>query len=424
MSFDLLPEEGAATMLRAARNPSLAPDPGIWGGFASGAASLTMRGLAATARSIDLLGAVGPIVEDRLSGGTQAQDAYFREHDETFNRAVDYWTPGPGEVGTAGRVVGGVLPMLAQAAVSPSLAVGSAELGTAEDLVRQGVDAHKAVGVGIAQGTGLGLGMYLPIFGNSLAVRALVAGAGANVAQGVITRAASRAILGDSPAAAQFDPWDSEALIVDSLMGIGFGTLAHLGAAPGEAAYREMAEGIRARLTETDRAAILAANQVRHLEDTTAPGRPLSDADRTAHALAMREAVDDLLNGRPAQVGQVLQEARFAADPARVAAAEEVRGALADEARAALVEGGGEAALQGDIRVPEGPEIARSAEGVDPVIAEARGRLAQGEVRLVGDDGQVRDLGAELDAATLETRTAQADAGVFRTAVACFLGEL
>jgi hypothetical protein len=335
VSFDLLPEESAATMLRAAQNPSLAPEPGVWGNFVPGAATLTMEGFAKAARGIDLMGAIGPIVEDRLTGGgTSETDKYFQEHDALYNRAVDYWTPAPGSVGTAGRVVGSLLPTLAQVAVSPALAINTAVMGAAEDLVREGIDASKAVKAGIVQGTGLGLGIYLPIFGNSFAMRALVAGAGSNVLQGIAARAASRKILEGTPAEKQFDPWDAESLVIDSLMGLGFGTMAHLGAKDAQTM-----QAVHDGMTETDRAAILTANQARHMEDTTAPGRPVTDLDRTLHAQAMRKAIDDVLNDRPAEVGQIVQDAHFAEDPARAAAQEELRAAVSTEAWKAVVDG-------------------------------------------------------------------------------------
>lgn len=480
MSFDLFPDESNATLLRAARNPSLEPVPGFWTGFLPGAASITMEGFAKTARAIDLLGAVGPMTVDALTGGTSEQDRYFKEHDDVFNRAVDYWTPAPGDVGTAGRVVGAIAPILAQVAVSPALAVGTAELGAAEDLVRQNIEARKAVGVGIVQGTGLGLGIYLPIFGTTLATRALVAGAGSNVAQGIVTRAASRKILEGTTAEKQFDPWDAESIVIDGLLGIGFGSLVHLGKAPGDAAYREMIESIRARMTESDKAAILVANQARHIEDTTAPGSPLTDVDRTLHAAAMRKAIDDVLNGRPADVEQILADTKFADDPNRVAAQAEVMRALEEEARAMLpptheieplprpAPKGEEAppvTRRADLgrylevsakapadRTPEEVAFLKTFEGAkpedfaapppkaaapkapagekatptDPVVTEALQRLEErGEPLLLTDEnGKTTDMREELDAATAARKQAEADAKVFEAAAQCYLGML
>jgi hypothetical protein len=331
MSFDLIPDEARPRCCARRSNPSLAPEPGVWGNFMPGAATLTMEGFAKAARGIDLMGAIGPIVEDRLTGGgTSEADKYFQEHDALFNSAVDYWTPKPGEVGTAGRVVGSLLPTLAQVAVSPALAINTAEMGTAEDLVRQGIDATRRSRPASCRAPGSVSGIYLPIFGNSLAMRALVAGAGSNVLQGIAARAASRKILEGTPAEKQFDPWDAESLVIDSLMGLGFGTMAHL-AAPAEGA-----KPVPSLLSDTDKAAILTANQARHMEDTTAPGRPVTDLDRTLHAQAMRKAIDDVLAGpsrrsRPDHAGHALRRG-----PAREAAERGATGGLGGGAPAVV----------------------------------------------------------------------------------------
>jgi hypothetical protein len=401
MSFDFFPYEVASEMQRAAQRPSLEPDPGIWTGFAPGAARLTMQGFAKTARAIDLAGAVGPIVTDALTGGTTQQDHYFREHDDVFNRAVDYWTPRPNEVGTAGRVVGSLLPIVADFAIAPGLAIASAGLGTAEDLAREGVPAGKAVGAGMVDATGLGLGAWLPIFGKTLSQR-LIYGAGANVGQGVAARAAQHAILDGEKAAERFNPWDGEAIVIDALMGGGFGTLTHL-AAKGEAARRQ--------LTATDRDAILVANQARHLEDTTAPGLPDTPADRTAHVKAMEHAIDDVLNDRPAEVGQVLQDARFLDDPARQAAQAEVRAAVDNEARSTM---------QDEL----GRDDAASTEPVAPTTRDdvrAYFEGNEGALKMVTEDGRVVDPLEEIDRARERVAQARSDSRAFQVAAECLL---
>jgi hypothetical protein len=113
-------------------------------------------------------------------------------------------------------------------------------------------------------------------------------------------------------------------------MGLGFGTLAHL-AAPAEGA-----KPVPSLLSDTDKAAILTANQARHMEDTTAPGRPVTDLDRTLHAQAMRKAIDDVLAGRPAEVGQIVQDTHFAEDPARSEEQQSVIQAVSREAADAV----------------------------------------------------------------------------------------
>lgn len=133
---------------------------------------------------------------------------------------------------------------------------------------------------------------------------------------------------------------------------LGFGAVAHFGAEPA---------GKKPPVLDPDqRAALLTANQVRHLEDTTAPGKPAAAADMDAHVAAMRKAVDDVLNGRAADVGQIVEGAKFEADPQRIAAQEEVRQAVAEEARQIIVE---EAARAARVEAAEQvPGFLRSAE--------------------------------------------------------------
>lgn len=312
MSFDLFPNEVAAQERRATLLGMSAPEPNFWTGF-SQAPSLIMQGYAKTARAIDLAGAVGPMAMDAWNGtGTSEQDAYFREHDLLYGSAVDYWTPSPGSVGTAAQIVGTLVPMLTTLPISPALPLLTAGLGTAEDLSKEaGVSAKQAVAAGIMQATGLGLGIYLPAaFGASLAAK-VATGAGVNVAQGMATKAGTAAVLQGTEAAKQFNPWDKEGIVIDALMGMGFGALAHLGKPAKE-------------LTPTDKAAILVANQARHLEDTTAPGIPKTPVDATAHVDAMKDSVARLAKDQTAEVGQIMQDTHFAPSDAKEAARVEV----------------------------------------------------------------------------------------------------
>lgn len=329
MSFDFFPDEGARALDRAAAMPSLQPEPGLW----SGGAQLIAQGAAKTVRFVDMVTAAPAIGYAQLTGNYEAIDKYFAGDESTLRgittRAVEYWTPNPGEVGTAGRIVGSIVPKLAEVIISPALAVGSEIFNQGEDLVRQGVDAKKALAVGVTQGTGLGLGIWAPIFGSTLATRALVAGAGVNVVQGIVTKAAAQKILEGDKAAEQYNPWELEGLAIDALMGIAFGGLAHLGARGREA---------REAMTQGDRDALLVAQQARHLEDTTIPGRPADAAALTAHVQAVEKAVDDLLTGRPVNVDQIVQDARFEPDAPRDALSIEIREAVVAQARQTVLD--------------------------------------------------------------------------------------
>lgn len=316
-------------------------DAGAFDNFFSGAGRYAMQGLAKTGRAIDLLGAVGPIIEDKITGGTEAQDRYFKEHDAVFNRAVDYWTPKPSEVGVAGEVVGQLLGTLPQVVASPGLAVASAQLSTAEDLVGKGVDATKAQAAGAVQAAGLGVGIWVPILGKTLTQRLLLGGAGFNVAQGMATRGATGVLLDGTPAAGDFKALDGEAVTLDALLGLAFGGLAHTQPgmrAEGEA-WAKRLEDWSAKLKPSDVDALVAMRQAQHIGADSMPGRPVDVADQDAHVQRVRQAIDDLAADRPVSV-EDMPAPRFESDPARVAQAAEVaKGMQAEAARLAEAEG-------------------------------------------------------------------------------------
>lgn len=369
-----------------------------------------MRSLAEVGRATDLAGSVFPIVADATTGGTERQDQYFKEHDAIFNNAVDYWTPKPGEVGTAGQIAGQLAGGILQASISPALLVGTSQLSTAEDLTRQGVAPGAANVVGDIAGIGTAVGLKLPFLGNTLASRVLT-GAVGNVAQGAATAAASHAVLdaaGNPVQAAQYDATDLKGRLLDAMMGAAFGGLAH----------------IETKLTPTDNAALLVANQARHLEDSTAPARPATDADLTQHVKAMREAIHQTLNGEPVSVDNTLKGAQFIPDDAALRQRAEVMDEVLRAAREQAPEG---APIANNLM----HQLDESTIG-DPAIARARAAIAQnpdmkiptGEYNPDGSPSMVRaaDVMAHADATTAEIQAKSAD--VFRTAATCLLGLL
>src|SRR3990167_712972 len=226
MSLDLFERETAQRM--TSLTPARSAETGVWDGFIRGTGLSTMQGLAKVARGVDLIGSVGPIAEDAFTGGTVAQDKYFREHDEVWGSAVEAWTPNPREVGAAAHIAGTLISTLPIVIGAPSLAVGSIQLSVAEDLVRKGVDPATANLVGATQGAGLGLGIYMPIFGQTLAQRVLAGGIGFNVAQGIGMRAAGDVLLKGTPGEGEFKTFDPTALTLDVLLGAAFGGIVHL----------------------------------------------------------------------------------------------------------------------------------------------------------------------------------------------------
>ncbi len=313
MSWDLHPEEmlDKASSLPVTQTPEV----GVFHNFMQGAAKVAMQGLAKTARAVDIAGSIGPIVQDALASNrvntvTTAQDRYFKEHDQVFQAAVDYWTPRPNEVGVAGEVAGSLLSMLPTIMASPALAVGATQLSQAQDLVQQGVSQGKAQAVGAVQALGLGAGIWMPILGTNAVQRILIGGAGFNVVQGVATRAASKAILGDDKAAEQFRPLGGTELTLDILLGLAFGGYAHINPAmraQGAKAWEDIGNFLK-DAPPSDKAALATLREAQHINADSLPGTPVSAADLDVHVQRMRQAIDDMANDRPINVEPIVKD--------------------------------------------------------------------------------------------------------------------
>lgn len=313
MAYDLFPEVEREAMARASGSMGVG-EPGDFTGFGYGAGMYTMRGFADAARRIDLTGALGPIALDKLTGGTARQDEYFQQHDETFNRAVDYWTPQPGEVGAAGQIVGplaGALPLLI---ASPTLDVASTLLSIGEDLVRQGVNAGPAIAVGAIQSMSLAAGLRLPFLGKTLASR-VGSGAAGMVTLGATAAATSKLVLnltGNAKEAEQFNPFDPTQRALDLLMGAAFGGLAHL-----DAKAKKWRQWRRDLIQPQVEDAILTLNQAKHLEDVALPGKAETPFELNQGVKAVQTAMDQMLRGEPVNVEQITQGMKVTADPVR-----------------------------------------------------------------------------------------------------------
>lgn len=323
MSFDLYREE-VDNRLSSLR-PVADPEPGAWDNFTAGAGKVAMQTFAKAGRAASMAVAPLAMALEKAPGSTEVQDKFFKAHDETFGRAVDYWTPKPGEVGEAGQVVGQLLGTLPMLFASPALTVAQTQLSVGEDMVRKGVDAGTAQAIGATQAAGLGVGIWVPILGKTLAQRVLVGGAGFNVVQGGAIRAISAELAEGTSAGDDFKTFDPTALTLDVLLGVAFGGLAHVHPkmrAEGEAWHKRMSEwGAKLKPSEVD--ALAALRQAQHLNADSMPGKPVDVADTNAHVDRIRQAIDDLANDRPVDV-EHMPAGRFEADAARTAEAERV----------------------------------------------------------------------------------------------------
>lgn len=263
--------------------------PSFLEGVGSGVAQGVMRGGARAGQFLGMA-AAAPVVLFDKAAGTDYADSIFSALDNSVNSAVDYWTPDPHQLGTAGRILGGLseiaLP-LAAGGGNPSLLIGSQEMGTATDLVRQGADAGAAVAAGITQGAATAIGFKIPFLGKTFLSRA-ASGAVGNLATNAGAAAITNTLLtatGSEDLAQQYNPFDVESRLVDVLTGIAFGGIAHIGA----------------RVSTRD--AAIAASNAKHFQQDTAPGIPADPLASVAHQSAMEAAMKDLLEGNPVEVG-------------------------------------------------------------------------------------------------------------------------
>ena len=297
---EIAPDEQAArTRQQLAMPVQLAqPKAGVFNNVVSGTGSYFMRSMAEAGRGLSMAAAVVPIVADKLTAGDNMSgesltDSYFKWHDEMFNRAVDHWTPKPGEVGAAGEVLGGLGGGIVQFLANPALALNTAQMSTSEDLVRQGVDAKAAVGAGTIAAAGTAVGMKVPVAGKNLAQR-VASGVAGNVAQSVVVAGSTQALLKGSGApdqvAEQFNPWDLKGWTIDALLGAAFGVKEHMGV---------MAD---APMTQAQKDALLLLNQARHMDDIATPNRPAAPEDLNRGVTAVRTAIDQMLRGEPVAV--------------------------------------------------------------------------------------------------------------------------
>ena len=373
----------------ARMTPLERPEAGTWDGFARGTFSTMMQGFAKTARAVDVLGSVGPIAQDAITGGTEAQDRYFREHEEVFQSAVDYWEPSGHDIGAAGRIVGTMAGLLPIVVTSPSLAVATTQLSMAEDLVDKGVDATKAQGAAAAYAAGLGLGILVPVLGQNLWQRVLLGGAGFNVAQGVAMRGGAQVILKGTPAEGDFKALNPQDLTLDALLGMAFGGLAHVSPAmraQGDEFWSKV-DSWRARLSPDDVSALAVTRLAQHATADSLPGKPATPEDVAAHAERVKQAVTDLLEGRSVEVAD-MNAAKVAPDSARWEDARKGVETLTQEAERVRVE-------EGLPKVPESVEIARAPEIMEQKVegettpAEAADPIARAADRALADDPEL-----------------------------------
>ena len=425
---------------------TMLPEASAWDGFLRGTSMTAMQTFAKAGRSASLALAAPIVIADSFTDGTELQDRFFKAHDEVFGAAVDHWTPKPGEVGVAGQITGQLLATLPMVIASPAAAVAATGLGTSEDLVRKGVEPAKAIAAGEVQAAGLGLGIYVPVLGQTLAQRVLLGGAGFNVFQGAATRGASEAILEGTPGAEDFKALDPTALTLDALLGAAFGAIAHL--SPTQRAQGAEVLGKLTKWAETlkpsDVDALAVMRQSQHVNADSLPGIPKGAEDVGAHVARVKQAIEQLATDKQVEVSD-LPKGNFEPDQTRLQemtrrADELVR--VSDDVRAAeglpkppeteappAPRGAEPPPPRSDEGLPGGAE-AKSATGADsdPIILEAKGfSESQPDLEMtVGRDADGKPIKQKvskfLEESDVEVKKMAGDENLFMVAARCMLG--
>ena len=423
MSLDLFQDQNEQRLAEMPITTQI--EPNTWDGFVPGSGQYAMRSFAESGRALSFAASTIPIAYDAFTGGTEMQDRYFKFHDEVFGNAVDYWTPKPGDVGTAGQVAGTLLGTLPLVIASPAAAVAKTQLTAAEDLTRAGVESTKAQAVAGVQAAGFGLGVWLPILGKNWVTRALVGGAGANVALGISERAISSEILKETPAEDVYRTFDPKAITLDVLLGLAFGTLAHVSPAQraqGEAFWKRMQEWGKT-VEPADVEALAVLRQAQHMDADSLPGKSTDIEAISNHNARMRQAVDQLLRDDPVRVDD-LPEAKIEPDQLRLTENDRRFTELQTEAKR----------IRKTEDIVDMPEI-KKAESAEPIVTKAdpltdvATRFAQENPDLkipVGKNAEGDDITVSarkmLDDADTGIKTANDNARLFKTAAACLMG--
>jgi hypothetical protein len=272
------------------KQPGELAAPGAFHNFGDGLGTSAMGGLARLARSTAIF---APAALEAVGTGLtpEGKDAYYKNVVGTTERWVDNWTPDAANVGTAGRVVNGLVQGLTPLVAGPVGLIGTAGVDSGVEALKSGATVNQAVGLTAVNAAAMAVGYKLPpAFGTTLAQR-VASGAGGNLAIDVASRKAGQAIAGDNKQlSAQYDN-TSESAGVAALLGAAFGLHAHVadGSVPREAA-------------PTEQAAVLTANNADHFTRQTMPGEPLNGAAAVASQQNVESALRSLVNGEPVDV--------------------------------------------------------------------------------------------------------------------------
>jgi hypothetical protein len=228
------------------------------------------------------------------------EEDFYRFIENYVDPAEKYWTPPPDEVGTAGKILGGVTGMAL--AGGPGNITLNATMNTGANLIDQGVDPTTATVAGIGTGAVNYAMTGVPQTGKTLLGKAgLVL---LNPLMGIAQDLALKKGLesqGYKEQAAGIDPYDPVARGTDVFIGALFGGLAHFAEAKGQLPV----EVVDAVDTLHNHEKVKAASPFK--EDA---GPVLENI----HVEAYSKALNDLHDGLPVDVSQVIKKSMSGRD--------------------------------------------------------------------------------------------------------------
>ena len=246
-------------------------------------------------------------------------DVFDEERKQEAIDTISKLRPDPRSVGMAGQILYGVADPLASVAgmigenpltiFAPTLlAAQMTDLyaKTQEQVyLKQGLDPVAARNVATTEGITFGAGVILPAGVPGKLLTRVLSGGAINTAVGGVSRAAMSYELenaGYVDMARQYKPFDAAGIVIDFTVGALFG--ATLGP-------RTSARDANVRVLPSDVDAALTMGNAAHIETGTIPGMPTDSVARQAHVNAVNKALDDLMNGRPVDVGDQVTRAPF-----------------------------------------------------------------------------------------------------------------
>jgi hypothetical protein len=312
--FDLAPQDNRSVLYDALYKtyaPEENEEPGWFeGDILKPAAMGVMRGGAQFVRFAGFAGSFIPRVVDWFNDTNASTDAYFDAVDSMAKNAVDYWTPNAATTSKAGMILGElgtmVLPLMAGGVTG---LVGSEATRAGAEVVEAGGSAAAAAGAAITRGAFTAAGFGAPAAVGKNLLSRVASGAGINAVLGFPERAIQSQIAKSQNLPQLQEKWENswEAFGLDALTGALFGGAVHLGARANQPLFDH--------LSAEQQDAVLTAQNAKHFQEDSAPGKPADAESSAAHQSAMKTATQQIADGKPVNVANVkgIGEAKFEA---------------------------------------------------------------------------------------------------------------